>query len=487
VGWRAVLDAHQDAWSDRWTDADVDIEGDEDVQRAVRFAVYHLISAANPDDERVSIGARALTGDAYFGHVFWDTEIYLLPFYTAVWPAAARALLMYRFHTLPAARAKASSIGCRGALYAWESADTGEETTPERVVGAQGEMVDILCGKLEQHISADIAYAVWQYWRATEDDAFFLDAGAEIILETARFWASRASAEADGRRHIRHVIGPDEYHEDIDDSAFTNVMARWNLARGLETADILRARWPDRAAALQAKLGLDSAELADWRDAVARIVTGLNDETGLYEEFSGFNALEAIDLTAYADRTSPMDVVMGRERTQRSQVVKQADVVALIALLPSEFPGAMAEANFRHYEPRCGHGSSLSPAMHALVAARIGDTDMALRYLHDIAGFDPDPTSAGGVRIAGLGGIWQAVTLGFAGLDLTGETLAVEPHLPARWRSLAFRVHWRGRIIALRVTHDGVETRLVEGQPMEIRVSGAVRTVTMMERETAES
>src|SRR5262249_4098369 len=159
---------------------------------------------------------RGLTGDAYLGHVFWDTETYLLPFYIAVWPQAARSLLMYRFHTLPGARAKAVAVGCKGALYAWESTDTGVETTPERVVGADGALVDVLCGKLEQHISADIAYAVWQYWRATGDDAFMLGAGAEIMFETARFWASRAAPEGDGRRHIRHVIGPDEYHEDVD-------------------------------------------------------------------------------------------------------------------------------------------------------------------------------------------------------------------------------------------------------------------------------
>jgi trehalose/maltose hydrolase-like predicted phosphorylase len=227
LGWRAALAAHEAAWDARWSASELLIEGDDESERAVRFAIYHLTAAANPEDERVSIGARALTGDAYLGHVFWDTETYLLPFYTAVWPEAARALLMYRFHTLLGARAKAAHFGFKGALYAWESADTGHETTPERVVAADGTVVDILTGKMKQHISADIAYAVWQYWRATGDDDFFLSAGAEILLDTARFWASRAVADADGWRHIRHVIGPDEYHEDVDDSAFTNVMARW--------------------------------------------------------------------------------------------------------------------------------------------------------------------------------------------------------------------------------------------------------------------
>jgi trehalose/maltose hydrolase-like predicted phosphorylase len=474
LGWRAVLAAHEAAWEDRWTAGEVRLEGDDELQRALRFAVYHLSSAANPGDERVSIGARGLTGDAYFGHVFWDTETYLLPFYTAIWPEAARALLMYRFHTLPGARAKAARIGCKGALYAWESADTGEETTPERVVAPDGVLVDILTGRMEHHVSADIAYAVWQYWRATGDDAFLLGAGAEILLETARFWASRAVPEADGRRHIRHAIGPDEYHEDVDDNAFTNVMARWNIARALETLDLVRARWPDRAAALREKLALGEEEIADWRDAVVRIVTGLDPATGLFEQFAGFHALEPLDLAAYRDITVPIDVVIGRERTRHAQVVKQADVVALLALLPEEFPGAMAETNFRHYEPRCAHGSSLSAGFHALAAARLGDPDLALRYLREAAALDldPDPTTAGGVRMAGLGGVWQAVVLGFAGLDLMGDTLAVDPRLPPEWRSLSFRVHWRGRVVQVAIAGGVLQATLAAGEAMELRVAG---------------
>jgi trehalose/maltose hydrolase-like predicted phosphorylase len=478
-GWRAILADHEDAWRDRWSKSDVVIEGDDGIQRAIRFAVYHLASGANPDDERVSIGARALTGDAYFGHVFWDTEIYLLPFYTITWPAAARALLMYRYHTLPAARAKAVHFGYKGALYAWESTDTGEETTPEWVVGPDGAMVHILTGRMEQHISADVAYAVWQYWHASGDDEFLLRAGAEIMLETARFWASRAAAEPDGRRHIRHVIGPDEYHEDIDDNAFTNVMARWNLERGLECIDLLRSRWPDRAETLLRQLGLRDEELEDWRDSAERIVTGFDPSTGLYEEFAGFHALEKVDVATYADRKEPIDVALGRERTQRSQVVKQADVVALIALLPVAFPEAAAEANFRYYEPRCAHGSSLSPSMHALVAARLGNASLALRYLCASANFDlvSDPNTAGGVHIASLGGLWQAVVLGFGGLDMTGDVVALDPKLPPQWRGLSFNVCWRGRLLGVRISGKTVRLTLAEGEAMPIKVAGVIHTL----------
>ena len=275
------------------------------------------------------------------------------------------------------------------------------------------------------------------------------------------------------------MIGPDEYHEDVDDNAFTNVLARWNLARGLETVDVLRTRWPDRATALLEKLALGDDELADWRDAVDRLVTGLDPATGLYEQFAGYHKLEPLDLAPYADSTMPIDVVIGRDRTQRSQVVKQADVVALLALLPEAFPDATAETNFCYYEPRCAHGSSLSASMHALVAARLGHMETALRYLRETAtaDLDFDPNSAGGVRIAGLGGLWQAVMLGFAGLDLMDDTLGIAPRLPPGWRSLSFRACWRGRAVAVRITDNTVQATLEKGEAMDIRIAGIAQAL----------
>lgn len=475
IGWRAVLGAHEAAWLQRWRDSDVVIEGDEDAQRAVRFATYHLNIAANPEDERVSIGARALTGDAYFGHVFWDTEIYLLPFYTLTWPEAARAMLMYRFHTLPGARAKATQAGWRGASFAWESADTGEETTPEQVVAFDGKTVAVLCGIQEQHISADVAYAVWQYWRATGDDAFLLEAGAEIIIETARFWASRAMPEADGRRHIRAVIGPDEFHETIDDNPYTNLMARWNLRRGAEVFSILQERWPARLAELAERLALDHAEPAEWLKAADEMFDGYDPATGLFEQFAGYSKLEDIDLKQYAGRTTAMDVLLGRDRITRSQIIKQADIVALLALLPEEFDDRSAHANFRYYEPRCAHDSSLSRALHAMVAARLGETELAYRYFREAAAMElagPAGGRAGGVHIALLGGLWQAAVLGFGGLSIHGETLALDPKLPPQWSSLEFAVQWRGRRLRFTVAPQRVDAVLEEGERMTILVQG---------------
>lgn len=477
AGWRGVIAVHEAAWANRWHSSDLEVVGDADAQRALRFAVYHLNSAANPDDEHVSIGARALTGDDYHGHVFWDTEIFLLPFYSLTWPEAARALLMYRFHTLEGARAKAAGMGWRGALYAWESADTGAEMTPEQVVGPDHRIVDVLCGKQEQHISADVAYAVWQYWQATGDEDFLLDAGAEILLETSRFWASRAQPEADGRYHIRGVIGPDEYHEHIDDNAYTNVMARWNIRHALDVVALLRERWPARWTRLASRIGLVDSELDHWLDVAATMATGLDPATGLFEQFAGYFTLEDVDLKNYAGRTVPMDVVLGRERTQRSQIAKQADVVALRGLLPDEFAGHAAEDNFRYYEPRCSHGSSLSPAMHGLVAARLGDTEMALRFFRQTAAIDLAETHVGtdgGIHIAALGGLWMLAVLGFAGLALRDDGLTIDPRLPVDWDSMAFRVQWRGRSLKVRIDQRQhiIEATLEAGEPMTLIVRG---------------
>jgi len=478
LGWRGVLADHEAAWGERWGASEIEIDGDPAAQTALRFALYHLNSAANPDDEHVSIGARALTGDDYFGHVFWDTEIYLLPFYTLTWPEAARALLMYRFHTLDAARAKAVRLGWRGALYAWESADTGAEASPDHVIAPDRQVVAILCGTQEQHISADVAYAVWQYWQVTQDEGFLLVAGAEILLETARFWASRAGLEADGLRHIRGVIGPDEYHQHIDDNAFTNVMAQWNIRRGLEVAALLRDRWPARWIALSSRLTLDETELKTWRKAAGTIATGLDPKIGLYEQFTGYFGLEQIDLSAYAGRSVPMDVVLGRARTQGSQVIKQADVVALLALLPEVFAGDTGRTNFRYYEPRCGQGSSLSSALHGLVAARLGDGEMALRYFRKTAEIDLADTQAadaGGVHIAALGGLWMMTVFGFAGLSLQSDGVALDPRLPSDWTRLAFPLQWRGRRLRIAIDQIGhrLEATLEAGAAMTVFVAGA--------------
>ena len=477
IGWRAVLDSHAAAWAQRWQAADVEITGDPAAQQALRFAVYHMTSAANPDDEHVSIGARALTGDGYLGHVFWDTESYLLPFYTVAWPAAARALLMYRYHSLDGARAKAAKLGWRGAMYAWESADTGAETTPDQVLDPLGRLVDVLTGKLEQHITADVSYAVWQYWQISGDAAFQRDAGAEILIETARFWASRALPGPDGLRHIRNVIGPDEFHEGVDDNVYTNRLAAWSLRRAVEAEAWLRQNWPDHAAALAARLQLSADESTVWAAAADAMAPGVTSASGILEQFEGYFALEDIDPAPFAARQGGIDMVLGHARVQGSQLLKQADVVALLGLLPDMLPPAAAKANFDYYAARCTHDSSLSRPMHALVAARLGETETALRFFREGAGTDlaatPEPAAAGGVRMATLGGLWQAAVFGFAGVSFNADGITLAPQLPPDWQTMTFRLHWQGRRVLVRLSQTGVQATLEHGDALTLRVGGA--------------
>ncbi|HUI84863.1 MAG TPA: glycosyl hydrolase family 65 protein [Candidatus Binatia bacterium] len=475
-GVAAEAAAHAAQWESRWNSADIVVEGDDALQRALRFACYHLISAANPDDGRVSIGARTLSGAAYKGHVFWDTETYMLPFFIYTHPRSAEALLEYRYHTLEAARSKARSFGFRGAMYPWESADTGDETTPANVIAPNGEVLRVLNGELEIHITTDVAYAVWQHWQATGDDHFFQRFGAEIMLETARFWASRGALEPDGFYHIRHVIGPDEYHEDVDDNAFTNLMAAWNLRRGLETAGLLQERWPERWRELAARLQFSDDEVSSWQSVAAAMFIPFDPETLLYEQFSGYYRKQHVDLKSYEPRSAAMDTILGHDAIQKTDVVKQADVVLATFLLWDEIGPEVRAANFRYYEPQTGHGSSLSPSIHALLAARIGDRHLAEAYLKQAAEIDLGNNmgnAAGGVHAAALGGLWQALVFGFAGFRPRSEGVSFAPALLPHWRRLSFPLQWRGRRLQISMEPAAIRVRVSGEQPLRLSLESS--------------
>jgi trehalose/maltose hydrolase-like predicted phosphorylase len=456
TGLPALLERSAAAWAERWATADIEVTGDEGLQRRVRFALYHLIGCADPHDRRAAPGARSLTGERYKGHVFWDNELFVLPFLTATHPPTARAVLGYRHHTLPAALENARALGRRGAAYAWESADTGEDVTPAYYFTASGERKVTRTGQEEHHLNADIGFAIWQYWRATNDQRYLLDEGAEILLELARFWASRAELGSDQRWHVRTVIGPDEYHEGVDDNAYTNQLAAWLLSRAGQTAAWLREHHPDRWRSLVAALDLREAELVGWREVAGGLVDGLDPATGLIEQHRGFHQLEEVDLAPFRARTTTMDVVLGWDRLGQLKLIKQADVVMLLALLGEQWSHAVRQANFRYYEPLTVHDSSLSPPVHALVAARLGDLDTAERYLDEATRldleFDQGATAAGGVHIATLGGVWQALVLGFGGMTVTGGQPRFTPRVPASWGSLRFRVRWQDAVLEVTAT-----------------------------------
>lgn len=462
---------HCRAWEARWRDAEIVLEHDRQIQEAIRFAEHHLISSGDSETDAYSIGARGLTGPGYAGHVFWDTEVFVLPFFIHTHPATARALLAYRHRTLPAARERARSLGYRGALFAWESADTGEETTPTEVLDPDGRVVPIFTGAQEHHIVADVAWAAWRYWQGTGDDAFMAEMGAELVLDTARFWSSRARRGSDGRYHILRVIGPDEYHVGVRDNAFTNVMARWNLERGLELAGQLEGADSALWRSLMRRLGLTRHELERWEAAAAGLVTGFDPQTGLYEQFDGFFALEDVRIAELGERPLAADMLLGARRVEHAQIVKQADVLMLLHMLPELASAEVAEANYAYYEPRTSHGSSLSPPIHAALAARLGRPSQALDYARMAAEVDLGNgmgNAAHGIHVASMGALWQAMAFGFGGVRSDGSTLRIDPNLPPGCARLAFPMLWRGARVEIEVA--GSELTCSFDRPMQVAI-----------------
>jgi trehalose/maltose hydrolase-like predicted phosphorylase len=475
---------HISAWAARWASCDIEIAGDDALQRQVRFALYHLVGAAHAGDERASVGARALTGERYRGHVFWDNEIFVWPFFLYTEPATARALLMYRYHTLAGARAKAAAMGYQGAMYPWEAADTGEEVTPAFMISG-GERVPVLTGIEEHHISADIAYAVWQYIQATGDMAFLYGPGAQMLIEIARFWASRATLGDDGLYHIERVIGPDEYHETVDDNAYTNLLARWVLRTAGAVVDQLRTDRPERLAELAAQQVWFPPEEERWQRIAEGLTTGFDAASGLIEQFKGYHQLEEIDLSEHDTNVATVDAKLGWYAMQRTKVLKQADVVMALILLWDEFAPAVRAANFHYYEPRTSHDSSLSPSFHALFAARLGELELAEGYLRKAALIDLDLSrkghagATGGIHIAAQGGIWQALVFGFMGVYPEARGLRIEPHVPLHWGRLSLPVQWQGRTLRLSADSSGdTDVALVAGAPLEVCVAGEWRVVS---------
>jgi len=444
LGFDGLLCEHRRAWASRWEVADVMIEGDPELQLAVRLALFHLMASV-PDKGEAAVGARGLSGRAYRGHVFWDSDVYVLPFLAATHPDAARAMLEFRVRRLPAAIRIARAQGRQGARFPWESAWSGQDVTPAEVRGPRGEPVPVLTGELEEHIVADVAWATACYVDWTADEAFAAGPGGELLVQTARWWASRIEQDEHGRGHILGVIGPDEYHERVNDNAYTNVMARWNLRRAADAgADIV-----------------GEAERRQWLELADQLVDGYDPQTMIYEQFEGFHQLEPLLISEVApQRPVAADMLLGAERTRKAQVVKQADVLMLHYLVPDEVATGSLEPNLDFYDPRTAHGSTLSPGVHAALLARAGRLQQALEMLRLTARIDLDDIghmTAGGLHLAAMGSVWRALAFGFAGLRPVGDALAIDPLIPPGWEALELRVRFRDSRVRLRIYPDSVE------------------------------
>jgi len=451
--WEKLSEQNEKAWKKEWAISDVIIKSKDDAQLMVRFSIYQMLICAPRQDDQVSIGAKTLSGYGYRGHVFWDTEIFLLPFFILTNPKVAKNLLSYRWHRLEGARAKAKKGGFKGAQFPWESALTGEEVTPTWVTHYKdpSKLVRIWTGDIQIHITADIAYAFIQYWEMTGDDEFMLDCGIPLILETAQFWSSRLEWEpGKGKYVITDVIGPDENHEHVNNNAFTNYSAKWHLRMASELYHWLKKNHIVRASQITAQIDLTKEDADRWESMSKNIYLPELTEGGVIEQFEGYFNLVDINLDEYKDRTQSMQEIFGIEESNQTQVLKQPDVVTMLYLFRKEFAKDVIEANYEYYNRRTDHeyGSSLGPSMQSLVASMTGRKGEAYEHflrsakadLYDIRGNVKD-----GIHAASLGGIWQAVVFGFSGLRFEDGILSTSPILPEPWEYLAFHINYKGK------------------------------------------
>jgi kojibiose phosphorylase len=411
------------------------------------------MNVANENDPTVNVGAKGLHGDFYKGQTFWDSEIYLLPFFAYTWPAVARNFVMYRYLMLDGARENAAESGYRGAMYPWNSADTGEEESNRWALDIRSGEVIPWYPEREIHIVGAVAYGVHEYCRITQDMDFLLNYGAEILFETARFWASRL--EYDDAR------GPDEFHLHVDNNFYTNYLAGWNMRRALELAGMMKQDHPTFYAEVAAKIGLSDREFELWHEIQHKIAYP-SGSTGLIEQFDGYFDLEDYVIEEYDEHNVPIwPEGVDPAEYRKTQLTKQPDVVMVQLLLPEEFDEETKRINYEYYEQRTMQLSSLSSSSSALAGLRLGYDERAYEGFLRTAEVDLADNLGNaelGIHIAAAGGAWQVAILGFAGMGVDGEgDLRFEPRLPEHWDSLTFKVVWQDSLLGVRIEGDEVE------------------------------
>lgn len=481
IGFDKCLANNAKAWRQKWDSCDCVIKGDAEATRAVRFNIYHMLITANENDPRANIGAKSMSGEGYKGHVFWDTEIFLLPFYIFTQPNTAKALLLYRYNTLQGALENAKSNGYAGAQYPWESADTGLETTPKWTPDGVNR---IWTGEEEIHITSCVAYGVLSYASITGDWEFMRDNGAEILYQTSRYWASRLEFNKEENRYeLTQVIGPDEFHEHIDNNTFTNRMAQWHLVQTARIFKKMSEGYPDQHKDLMFKLNLTASEVQGWQDIADKIYIPFDPTRNLIEQFSGYFDLEDLALGELDENGMPRYPKGHNHFTLNdTMILKQPDVVMLTYLLPDEFSDGVKAANFDFYEQRTMHKSSLSPAVHCIMGIEVGDYSSALRYFERSAYVDlanNQGNTQDGIHIASSGGTWQSIVCGFGGLRVKNGKMTFKPWLPPSWDEIDFKVFWQGDKVSIRLARMSMSFQLSGDAAAAISIEVEGRAVNL--------
>lgn len=459
LGFDAALERQRVDWEALWRRSDVQIDSDERAQRYLRFCLHHLLAAAPRFGDRLSVPVKLLSGEHYQGNVFYDTDLMIVPFYTFTQPKLARSCLRFRHEGLRPGREIARSLGHRGVKFAWQAGPRGEEC-----LGPWWRFVHT-----NIHVNAGVACALMQYCAATGDDAFLHEHGVDILVETARFYASRAEYDKSRDAYDIHgVAGPDEGHCESTNNFYTNYVAGRSLHWAADVLDRLAEDDPRSHASIAGRLALAPDETDEWRHVAERLTLLFDPETKVYEQYDGFNRL----------RPKPADLLDHRKAwfvtVAPYQALNQPDVLMALALFRGDFDAEVLRANWAFYKDKSLDFSSMSHAFNALMAVEVGDSERAYREFIVSAGMDLDESLTGrhdthlGLHGTAMGGAWMAAVLGFGGVSLTEEGLAISPRLPREWSGLRFTLEIEG--VAVRVEIDAEEVRLTAGSERRIEL-----------------
>lgn len=463
--------AHILYWSEIWDHLDVVIEGDDENQQGIRYCIFHLHQTYHGADSRFNVGAKGLTGEHYWGVTWWDTETYCLPFYLFNNRKAAKNLIEYRYRTLDGAMARAKDFHLPGARYPMCTID-GEE------------VCDVWQhGDLEIHVSSAVAYGIWKYVHLTGDESLMFDMGAEMLVQISRFYAARGGwGQQTGKFGFWGVMGADEMHTMVSNNAYTNFMVKKAFEWTLQALEKMESEQSERFQTLAKKTGLEAEERADWQRKVDAMESMLDEASGIYEQHEGFFNLPHIDYSQIPDNQFPVQKTWPYVDLFRFDLIKQPDVLLFFFLFGTEFDKESLRRNFNYYEPRCSHESSLSPAIHSILAARLGETDKAFDYAHFASRLDLDDyqnNTREGLHVTSMAGAWMNLVYGFGGLRSDGIKLRFDPVCPSLWKAFSFRLYVNDTdIMTVRVDQQKVTFTMSGDDAVEIEVFGKPVVVT---------
>mgnify|MGYP000324020344 FL=1 len=469
ISFDEALKTQEEYWEKAWDNIDIKIDGDDENLQGVRFSIFTLYSTYHGFDPNLNIPCKGLTAEVYHGQVFWDTESYCMPFYIFNNPKAAKNLLLYRYKYLPQACERAKQLDCEGARYPMCTLDGTESCATWQH------------GDFEIHVSAAVSYAVWLYNKLCDDKEFLFNQGIELLMQISRYYANRGEfSPLNGDFGLYGVMGPDEYHMNVNNNAYTNVMAKKTFEFTLDVIERMKKEAPDLLRKVSEKVGLREGETEDWRKKARLMRIPMNKETGLIEQHDGYFDLPEADVKNIPESQIPIYKHWAYVRIFRYNMIKQPDVLLLPFFFSTDYTPEQKRINYEFYEARCIHESSLSPSIHSILAAELGKKEEAYEFFKYMARLDLDNYNKNtdqGLHVTSMSGAWLNMVYGFGGLRTDGDVLIFKPSIPDNWNSFSFRLQYRGSLLQVNVNREEAEYRILSGPGMVIKVYDREYTV----------